>query len=143
MKPPSLNAASKVRSPERLLHSRSTPGICWPFSTETLSETAATALTPPLCLRMTLAMIVRPCMSMPGAPPRITSMRTTWPAGIRLRADARSSCFDVGRSPSISTLPAAPANPRTCAPELNEKPGRRRIMSKAVVGRAALKKTGS
>jgi len=114
-----------------------------PFSTETLSAKATTALPAPSCFRMTLASTVRPCMSMPGAPPRITSIRATWRAGIRLRAEPRSSCLEAGRSPSISTFPAASAKPRTWAPESNEKPGRRRIMSKAVVGRVEVKKSGA
>ncbi len=53
---------------------------------------------------------------------------------MRWRIEPRSSSLLVGRSPSISTLPAAPEKPRTWAPESKEKPGRRLIMSMAVFG---------
>src|SRR5258706_534926 len=36
----------------------------------------------PPFFRTTLAITVLPCMSMPGAPPRLTSMRSTLPAGM-------------------------------------------------------------
>jgi hypothetical protein len=47
-----------------------------------------------------------------------------------------------GRSPLISTLPAVPAKPRALSPPSSRKPGRRAIMSRAVLGRCSAKKLG-
>jgi type IV secretory pathway TrbD component len=47
-----------------------------------------------------------------------------------------------GRSPLISTLPAVPAKPRALSPPSSRKPGRRVIMSRAVLGRCSAKKLG-
>ncbi len=94
----------------------------------------------PLSSRRTmLAITVLPCMSMPGAPPRITSMRSTWPAGMRLMISSRGSPLEAGRAPSISTLPAAPPKPRTLSPLSKLNPGSRFTMSSAVVGLLAAK----
>ena len=65
---------------------------------------------------MTLAMTVRPCMSIPGAEPRISSIRSTSLAEIRLRTESVLSDLEATRCPSISTFEAAPANPRTLSP---------------------------
>jgi hypothetical protein len=81
-----------------------------------------------------LAVTVRPCMSMPGAPPRIRSMRSTVGAAIRRSMSSSDSFLLVGRSPLISTLPAVPAKPRALSPCSSEKPGKRVIMSSAVLG---------
>ena len=44
---------------------------------------------------------------------------------MRVRIDCRSSSLDVGRRPSISTLPAVPAKPRADCPSSKLKPGSR------------------
>ena len=44
-----------------------------------------------------LAITARPCMSMPGAPPRISSTRSTCETGMRLRMVSSVSVFAVGR----------------------------------------------
>ena len=80
---------------------------------------------------MTFATTVWPCMSMPGAPPRIRSMRSTLPAGMRVRTDCRESVFEVGRSPLIRTLPAVPAKPRA-EPDIGE--GKARQPADHVIG---------
>nr|WP_295107198.1 hypothetical protein [uncultured Caulobacter sp.] len=90
-----------------------------------------------------MAITVRPCMSMPGAPPRIRSMRSTVEAAIRRSISCNDSFLVVGRSPLIRTLPAAPAKPRTLSPCSRLKPGRRVIMSSAVLGWAAAKNSGA
>ncbi len=135
---PVITEASVELPPEFWWNSSLAEGVSRP-SLQISVATAATPVTPVLERRITLASTVRPCMSMPGAPPRIRSMRSTWEAGMRCRIEPRSSCLAVGRSPSISTLPAAPAKPRTCGPGSKAKPGRRLIMSSAVVGRIAVK----
>ena len=93
-------------------------------------------------LRTTLAMTVRPCMSIPGAPPRITSMRRTEETGIRLRISSRESFFDTGGSPSMSTFPPEPESPRTAAPLSKAKPGSLWTISRAVEGPTSAKKDG-
>ena len=98
------------------------------------SLTATTPVEEAPFRRTTLATTLRPCMSMPGAPPRITSMRSTWLAGRRCRMDWRSSLLLEGREPSIRALPAS-LNPREPPPVDRLKPGVRLIMSAAVPGR--------
>ena len=92
---------------------------------------------------MTLATTGLRCMSIPGAPPRITSMRTTWSAGIRASTSLNESLLDEGRRPSISTLPAAPESPRTLPPPSKANPGMRSIIALASPGREAAKKPAS
>ena len=81
-------------------------------------------------------------MSTPGAPPRISSMRSTWSAGMRWSRPDRLSSLEAGREPSNSTLPTAPEKPRTELFWLIEKPGMRVTMSSALAGRASAKKAG-
>jgi hypothetical protein len=69
-------------------------------------------------------------------------MRSTAEAEMRLRMSSRFSLLVVGRSPLISTLPAVPAKPRALSPPSSRKPGRRAIMSRAVLGRCSAKKLG-
>ena len=102
-------------------------------------DSAARAVVAAPFRRITLAITEKPCMSIPAAPPRIRSMRSTWLAGTRTRMALRSSVLDPGRAPSISTLPADPSNPRTELPPLKAKPGRREIMSPALAGPWAAK----
>ncbi len=102
-------------------------------------EAASVSLVPSSVLRTTLAITVLPCMSMPGALPRITSMRRIDEAGMRCRMSWRGSSLAAGRTPSISTLPAAPPKPRTCPPPSKMKPGNKVTMSMALLGDAAAK----
>lgn len=81
-------------------------------------------------------------MSMPGAPPRISSMRSTWDARVRDRTEEPVSFFDAGRAPLIRMLPTAPSKPRLPSPSLLLKPGTRLTMSRAVFGRWSAKKSG-
>jgi hypothetical protein len=89
-----------------------------------------------------LAMTVLPCMSTPGAPPRITSMRATELDGMRFSTSSRRSFLVAGRSPSISTLGAEPPKPRTASPGSIVKPGSSFTMSSAVGGCLSAKKLG-
>ena len=98
-----------------------TENTCWKVST---------------FLRITLATTVWPCMSIPGscrrgryrcAPPGRSECAPS--------VSPRPSVLDVGRAPSIRTLPAAPAKPRTLSPPSKVKPGIRLIISSAVFGR--------
>ena len=74
---------------------------------------------------------------------RVVAITTTALGGIAEYALAdRVSVFDAGRSPSISTLPAAPSKPRTASPVSRVKPGRLLTISSAVLGCTALKKLG-
>ena len=81
-------------------------------------------------------------MSMPGAPPRISSMRSTRSAGVRFMTLEPASFLEAGRSPLIRILPTAPSKPRAPVPSLTMKPGTRWIMSRAVLGRWAAKNSG-
>ena len=54
-------------------------------------------------------------MSMPGAPPRISSIRSTWRDRVRDSTDEPVSFLEAGRALLIRMLPTAPSKPR--APE--------------------------
>ncbi len=116
------------------------PGFWRPSLVRYWLETDTTAVEEGPVLRTTSATSTLPCMSIPGAPPRIRSILATWLAGMRRRTLSRSSFLLVGSSPSISTSPAAPSKPRTLEPSSKTKPGSRSIMSRAVLGWAAAKK---
>jgi len=79
-------------------------------------------------------------LAMTVTPSWTISMRTTDEAGMRPRMALKLSPRDGGRWPSISTLPAVPANPRAPLPPSKEKPGIQPSMSKAVAGWYWLKK---
>ena len=118
------------------------PGMWWP-SSKTWMPACATIWVESPDLRTTLASTVRPCMSIPSAPPRISSIWSTSAALMRESWPETLSLFEAGRRPSIRMLPAAPEYPRTDSPSSAEKPGRRFTMSMAVEGRYCAKKAGS
>jgi hypothetical protein len=122
-----IPASTERPSPSRQVPSRRPSGS----SPKAPAKFAAAAmpLKPLADFSTTLATTVLPCMSIPGAAPRTMSILATCAAGMRCRTLIRSSVLLVGRSPSINTLPAAPAKPRTALPSSKAKPGKRETMS--------------
>ncbi|MCP5411690.1 MAG: hypothetical protein H6924_06095 [Alphaproteobacteria bacterium] len=59
-------------------------------------------------LRITLATTLQPCMSMPGAPPRILDPRDASRENAPQNGRQCVGLGEVGRAPSISTLPHRP-----------------------------------
>jgi hypothetical protein len=90
--------------------------------------------------RMTLATTGKPCMSMPGAPPRMISIRSTLLTGMRRKISSRLTDRVEATALSIRTLPALPVKPRVPLPPLKLKPGRRPTMSRALAGLESRKK---
>ena len=81
-------------------------------------------------------------MSMPDAPPRISSIRSTWLARVRPSTLEPVSFLEAGRELLIRILPTAPSKPREPEPSSTEKPGMRLTMSNAVFGCCEAKKSG-
>ena len=85
-------------------------------------------------VRTTLSRMAWPEGSEAASAPRSISMCRTWAAGMRPRMSLRVWSLALGRRPSTSTLPRAPARPRRFSPSTRVKPGVWRTMSSAVRG---------